>query len=267
MSQSDIVVNLAESEMTASSFIETIAPMTATSGQVELVKELGKITPSDSILELWCGAGDLTAQLASIGGRTVGVDYSKKLIDAAAERFPRVEFTCSEADKLEFDDETFNVVVSNYTAHHYAEPEKIFVEALRVLRPGGRFIMTMPIQSKRTAFNEVLGVARQHLKLPAKVLTGGPLIDVETPDQVALVLRRANFAEVTAKICVVDAAYDSTNTIINYAFRKIGLEQASIETQNLIRIEARAALENYLGADARYHFSDSILAACGTKII
>lgn len=267
MTNAEDAIKADETMMSAAEFIASIAPMTATSGQIDILADLGSISRSDSILEIWCGGGDLTAQLAEIGGPTVGADYSRKLIDAAAERFPSIEFVISEADDLAFEDDTFDVVVSNFTAHHYAEPEKVFAEAYRVLRPQGRLLVTMPIQSKRIGFNTILEIARQHLDLPNRVISGGPLLDTENPEGVEEVLQRSNFVETTGQILVNNTEIGAIETLFDYAWKKIGLDKALPAIQDIVRAKSLAALIKYRMSNGVYCFPDGILAVRGKKIL
>jgi SAM-dependent methyltransferase len=263
MTDAEDTIKATEEKQSAEEFIASVAPMTATSGQVNILRELGSITDSDSILEVWCGGGDLTAQLAQICGRVIGADYSRKLIDAARERFPHIEFVVSDADDLTFSSAEFDVVVSNFTAHHYSSPGKNFSEAKRVLKSGGRFLVTMPIQSKRTGFNIVLDTAREYLELPEHVIKGGPLLEVESPDGIIDVMRGAGFNSFEGYELTNYTVLPSIDTLLNYAWNKIGLGNASREVQERIRSRSIEKTEAYRHADGTYHFPDRVLAVRG----
>jgi len=258
-------IEAAEQTQTAEEFIATIAPMTATSGQLTILRDLGQITDRDSILEIWCGGGDLTAQLAEIGGRVVGSDYSQKLVDAARTRFPHLEFEVSEADDLNFPDAVFDVVVSNFIAHHYSDPAKNFAEAKRVLKVGGRHLVTIPVQSKRVGFNLVLTAAREFVDLPERPVKGGPLLDAEHPDEIIDLMRTAGFDEVYGDQRSSYTVLVSIDALLNYTWKKLGLDGASQEAQNRIRVTSIERAQPYRTADGSYHFPDQILAVRGDK--
>jgi SAM-dependent methyltransferase len=263
MNDSESILETAEQNQSAEEFIASIAPMTATSGQINILRELGCITNRDSILEVWCGGGDLTAQLAEIGGRVVGSDYSLKLITAAKERFPRIEFAVSNADDLSFPDARFDVVVSNFTAHHYSSPEKNFSEARRVLKRGGRFLVTMPVQSRRVGFNIVLETAREFLELPEKIVKGGPLLDAESPDEIMNVMRIAGFQKCDGYERTNYTVLESIDTLLNYAWKKISLGDVPQERQERIRIKVFDRARAYRHSDGLYRFPDQVLAVRG----
>jgi len=260
MSNDQSSIKSAEETQSAQEFISTVAPMTATSGQVNILRELGQITNRDSVLETWCGGGDLTAQLAKIAGRVVGADYSEKLINAARKRFPHIEFEISDADALAFSDESFDVVVSNSAAHHYLSPEKNFSEAGRVLKRGGRLLVTMPIQSERVGFNIVLEAARESLDLPEKVLKGGPLHDAERPEDVIATMGAAGFEKSVGYVLTSNTVLESIDTLLAYSWKKIGLSSASEEVQSEIRAKSIERAQAYRQEDGSYHFPDLVLA-------
>lgn len=255
----------ADQGMSAEEFIATVAPMTAAEGQAQLLREIGPITRDDRLLEIWCGGGDLTARLAVHAGRTVGADYSTKLVAAARDRFPDLEFVESGAVDLPFEVGTFDVVVSNFTAHHYAAPEQNFAEAHRVLGSGGRLLVTIPVQAGRVGFNIVLDAARELIEAPEKLLSGGPLLYAETPDPVVEAMRAAGFVECSGSVRICPSVLESIDTLLDYAWSKIGLATAPEEVQVEIRRTATERLAAWRESDGRWHFPDRLLAVRGIR--
>lgn len=104
-------------------------------------------------LDVGCGSGALTIACAKKNpqGRMIGIDrwgaeyasFSKKLCEknAAAEGVDNTEFYQGDACKLDFDDETFDAVTSNYVYHNItgADKQQLLRETLRVLKKGGTF--------------------------------------------------------------------------------------------------------------------------------
>jgi SAM-dependent methyltransferase len=107
---------------------------------------LGRIAPGAHVLDLGCGAGTDTlvaAQMVGAGGSVVGIDMTPEMLAnaqaAAAEMgATNVEFVESEAEHLPFDDESFDVVISNGVIDLIPDKDAVFAEIYRVLRPGGR---------------------------------------------------------------------------------------------------------------------------------
>src|ERR1700688_4560856 len=70
----------------------------------------------ERILDLGCGTGHLTAQIAESGAEVMGVDRSAEMVAAAQAAYPKLRFEVFDARKLIFD-EKFDAVFSNATLH------------------------------------------------------------------------------------------------------------------------------------------------------
>ena len=71
----------------------------------------------------------------------VGVDASTEMIEVARREAPAVEFQVGQAEALPFNDASFDAVVSRLVVHHL-DRSRAFAEMQRVLRPGGRLVIT-----------------------------------------------------------------------------------------------------------------------------
>jgi trans-aconitate methyltransferase len=98
-------------------------------------------TPGERILDLGCGTGHLTAEIAaSVGadGSVVGLDRSAAMLKEARDAYPDLDFV--RADAREFAADPFDAVFSN-AALHWIRDQRAAVETVAgVLRPGGRFV-------------------------------------------------------------------------------------------------------------------------------
>jgi trans-aconitate methyltransferase len=93
----------------------------------------------ERILDLGCGTGALTAEIAACGVETIGVDLSADMIDEARKKFPALRFEVMDARDLAFLGE-FDAVFSNAVLHWIREPEQVIVGVEKALRPCGRFV-------------------------------------------------------------------------------------------------------------------------------
>lgn len=106
------------------------------------------ITPQDSVLDIACGDGFGVRILAQKAGRVMGGDIDPEVI-AIAQKNPEnpanVGFQITDVTKMSFPDQSFDVVTSMETIEHLKPLlDKYLSEIHRVLKPGGRFILSTP---------------------------------------------------------------------------------------------------------------------------
>jgi SAM-dependent methyltransferase len=95
-------------------------------------------------IELGCGTGYVSAWLARLGARPVGIDNSPRQLETA--RKLQVEFgiefplILGNAEQVPLPDASFDLAISEYGAAIWADPYKWIPEAARLLRPGGQLI-------------------------------------------------------------------------------------------------------------------------------
>jgi SAM-dependent methyltransferase len=107
---------------------------------------LGPLAAGERVLDLGSGAGTdslVAAQMVGEEGSVTGIDMTPAMLEkargAAAEMgATNVEFLESEAERLPFADESFDVVISNGVIDLVPDKDAVFSELHRVLRPGGR---------------------------------------------------------------------------------------------------------------------------------
>jgi len=98
-----------------------------------------------SVLELGCGTGSFTRELARSGAEVVAIDVSLELLEIARASCsaPNVQYQIQNAHALSYSEGVFDSVVGSSVLHHL-EVEKALRDVYRVLKPGGTIYFTEP---------------------------------------------------------------------------------------------------------------------------
>jgi SAM-dependent methyltransferase len=111
------------------------------------------------VLEIGCGMGTDGAQFAAAGADYTGIDLTEAAIDLARKKFAasalKGEFRVADAEKLDFADESFDVVYSHGVLHHTPDTEGAIKEIHRVLKTGGRAVVML---YHRGSYNYRIGI-------------------------------------------------------------------------------------------------------------
>jgi len=106
---------------------------------------LGDVAGKD-VLDAACGTGRYAVRLAQAGARVCGVDASEEMLAAAkrkqSEAGVNVDFRLGDLTRLPCADASFDLAVCALALCHVADLSSVFAELARVLRPGGRLIVS-----------------------------------------------------------------------------------------------------------------------------
>ena len=103
------------------------------------VLELLAPQSSERILDVGCGTGHLTAQIAASGAEVTGIDRSVEMIATARHNYPELRFEVANAEGFRFD-EPFDAVFSNAAIHWMKDQRGVASSIWQALKPGGRFV-------------------------------------------------------------------------------------------------------------------------------
>jgi ubiquinone/menaquinone biosynthesis C-methylase UbiE len=96
------------------------------------------------ILDVGTGTGFIALLLAKVGYEVVGIDLSRKMLEAAREKAEKtgvdVEFKLGDAENLPFDDDTFDAVICRHLLWTLPNPHKAVKEWKRVVKPRGKVV-------------------------------------------------------------------------------------------------------------------------------
>lgn len=120
----------------------------------EAVMQRGRFGADDVVVDYGAGTGFLTQGLVTAGvARVVAVDVSANMLFELGERYgSRVEVRLADGGLLPLSDAEATGVVANMVLHHLDDPPFFFQECRRVLRPGGRVVLTDMVSYDAPAF-------------------------------------------------------------------------------------------------------------------
>ena len=96
----------------------------------------------ERVVDVGCGAGRAVGELAALGTTAIGIDLNPEMIAIATRRWPAGEFHVGDATALPIDDASVTGYRADKVLHALDDPSAALTEATRVLRPGGRAVLT-----------------------------------------------------------------------------------------------------------------------------
>jgi trans-aconitate methyltransferase len=96
--------------------------------------------PSEIILDLGCGTGDLTKEISLSGAKVIGVDSSADMIAKAKTKFPEIEFYQMDGRELKLDT-LVDAIFSNAVLHWIPEKEMVIKKMYSLLNDNGRIVL------------------------------------------------------------------------------------------------------------------------------
>jgi ubiquinone/menaquinone biosynthesis C-methylase UbiE len=128
---------------TASAYLTSLVH--ATGADLQTLAAAVAATPGAAVLDMGCGAGHASFAVAQHAASVVAYDIAPQMLAtvaaAAQERgLSNIRTQQGAAEKLPFDDASFDWVVSRMSAHHWHDVPLALAEVRRVLKPGGRVL-------------------------------------------------------------------------------------------------------------------------------
>ncbi len=122
---------------------------------------LAAFAQSDWVLgDLGCGTGETSAALAPFVQQVIAVDASAQMLQAARRRlqsYSNVELRRGDLEALPIDDARLDVATLMLVLHYVPEPGRAMSEVVRVLKPGGRFLLVDMLPHDRDSYRQQMG--------------------------------------------------------------------------------------------------------------
>lgn len=137
-------------EMVIEQFSKQAIPFTKIKGHydsVDTIISMSEVSTKDKVLDIACGTGIVTCEFAKHGQSVVGLDITKDMITQAIktqmeQNLTNVKFDLGNVEPLPYEDNSFDIVFTRYSFHHFLDTKKVFNEMIRVCKPNGKIIVT-----------------------------------------------------------------------------------------------------------------------------
>jgi SAM-dependent methyltransferase len=237
---------------------QAIAPIVSTLGDVR----------GRRILDVCCGSGRLTAALARMGADVEGLDFAPTMVARAAANFPGLNFRQGDAERLPCEQNTFDAVVCCFGVMHLERPEQAIAEAYRVLKRGGKYVLTQWAKD-----DDLLGIVASavaaHGDRTVQLPAAPPPMRFSEPDECRRVLVAQGFAKVAVDRVDIAWRSDRAEALLELIYGGAVRAAMLLEAQ---QPAARAKIHDAIVAAARARSAgDTIIIrrptvmACGEK--
>lgn len=190
------------------------------------------------MLDVASGPGYAAGAAAGRGGEATGVDFSSEQVAAARRHYPQANFQEGDAEALDFDDDSFDAVVSNFGMLHFPEPERAMAEAHRVVRSGGRFGFTVwSMPDKAIGFGIILGAIQTHGDMDVPLPPGPSFFRFSDAEECRRCLSKAEFRDLEVDEVAMTWTLPSAEALVTVA------HEGTVRTAALLAAQTPEALE------------------------
>jgi ubiquinone/menaquinone biosynthesis C-methylase UbiE len=149
------------------------------------------------VLDLATGPGYAAARAAERGAQATGIDFAPEMLELARRLYPDIDFREGDVTALDFEDDSFDVVIGGFLMPHLADLPAAVREFARVARPGGRVALTTWDSPRRTRFVGAMmeAVSAAGATLPDELPAGPSIFQYSADREFALLLLNGGLEE------------------------------------------------------------------------
>lgn len=229
-----------------------------------------RIGAGDHVLEVGCGTGVLARRLrAQVGpsGRVVGLDLSDSMLSVARERCPEVELRQGDAMALPFPDASFDAALGAFMLMFVPDPELAVRELWRVLRPGGRLVVSVwEGLAQNPAYATLAAIATRRLGQRAGDALAWPFA-LGADGKLAAILAAAAIPGATIRVHAGRARFPSIARFVQTEIQAwILADQVEAAGVAAVVAEAEQAFSAHRQADGSVELPLNALVASATRV-
>jgi arsenite methyltransferase len=188
---------------------------------------LASLKKGETVLDLGSGAGFdcfLAAQKVGAKGKVIGVDMTPEMLDKAREnarkgKYKNVEFRLGEIENLPVADSSVDVIISNCVINLSTDKSRVFAEAFRALKPGGRLMV-----SDIVVLQELPEAIKNSVQAYIGCLSGAVM-----KAEYLKLIKKAGFKDVS----ILDESYFPIDCMANDPTAKVIMKDTSISPEKL----------------------------------
>ena len=177
----------------------SVSPWTTfnSNGQQQIFKQFERTVhpkAGEIAVDMGCGTGEFSIKLKEYGLTVTGIDISKKSIDYCKEKYKDIKglsFDVQDIEKTAWKEARVDIIFLGGVLHHFPKREKVFEEAYRILKKGGRIYAFDP-----NYYNLIIWVYRELLGVKTQKTENEVLIKAE---EITKELNAAGFEKTTVK--------------------------------------------------------------------
>ncbi|MEV4613417.1 class I SAM-dependent methyltransferase [Kitasatospora sp. NPDC049258] len=238
-----------------------------TAGLHEALLDAAAVGAGIRLLEVGCGTGRLAARALARGARVVATDADRRMAGAAAAALPGALVRTARLPGLPFAGAEFDAAIGAFVINHVPDPPAAVADLGRVLRPGGRLVLSCWDTAERNRAQGVFfdAVAEAGAARPPGVPAGSPFARYAGPEALAGLLRAAGLAEVRVERAGWTHRVDADRWWQDVLDGTV-LTAALIEGRPPQEVERIRAAYGRLAARYRDGFPAAALVAVGTRV-
>ena len=223
---------------------EVMAPdYDALAGQITMqatdaLLDAAKVTKGTRLLDVACGPGYGAGAAAARGAEALGIDFADSMVAEATRKFPGIKFQTDDAEKLSFEDDTFDAVICPFGLAHMEDPDSAIREAFRVLKNKGRYAFSAwTTPETHEFFAIVLSAIEAHGTLDVPLPPAPPLFRFSDAGECTRVLNDAGFVE--PDVTEVRPIWKATSgqQVLDFIYK------CTVRTAAMLRLQSPEALD------------------------